>query len=414
MSFFTRWLDKHSIQKKLIFSNNIGIALALIPVVVIMLIFEYTAIQNAVLQEVRVQSDIIRDSSAAAVAFRDEQAAKEMLLALQSAQDMLEAHLVLPDGIILASYYKSNLTPETPPSFKAHSVHEEETISLNAITISKPIVLRSQTVGTLVLTSSLNGFYKRLWWYVLCTFVTTVMAFSLAKWIATRISKTITEPLTYLLNATQRITTDKDYSAENTTFAVEAKDEVGSLSRAFGEMMSQIHKRDLSLQQLAYYDRVTGVPNRHYFEERIAQAVENADRYGSYCYLMMIDLDDFKIVNDKLGHHIGDLLLRNVSERLTNAMRKNDSIFRIGGDEFAIIIESKTDKECIKEMATKIIAALSSPVILDGHHVKVGASIGISLFPTWANDIRTLMSTADAAMYIAKAKGKNNFHCYEV
>lgn len=407
-----KWLDKQSIQKKLIYSNTIGIALALLPVVFIMLVYEYIAIQNATLHEIRVQADIIRDSSAAAVAFRDGQAAKETLFALAGAEDMLEAHLLLPDGTVLASYYKNESEKRSALTFSVNETITQEMLSINEITISKPILLRGTPVGTLVLISSLDRFYARLWWYVMCIFFATGIAFYLARWVATRISQSITGPLTYLISATQRITTNEDYSTDAAAFAVENKDEVGSLSRAFGEMMSQINKRDLSLKQLAYYDRVTGMPNRHFFEERMTQAVENATRYGSYCYLMMIDLDDFKIVNDTLGHHVGDLLLQEVGKRLAHALRKNDSYFRIGGDEFAIIFESKTVAEPVHELATKIIQTLSTPIILEGHSVKVGASIGISLFPSWAEDTRTLMSTADAAMYIAKAKGKNSFQLY--
>ncbi|WP_263832163.1 sensor domain-containing diguanylate cyclase [Sulfurospirillum oryzae] len=410
--FIQKWLSKQPIQKKLIYSNVIGIMIALVPVVIIMLAYEYKAIQNATLQEIRVQADIIRDSSAAAVAFQDKKAAEETLSALVGAQDMLEAHLILADGTMLAHYHKSEKENKDLEQFPVNLEQTLEIITSTTITISKPVLLRSQPVGTLILESSLNGFYNRLYWYVVCTFFATVIAFYLARWVATRISKTITEPLTYLLAATQRITTNEDYSTDSTTFSIETKDEVGSLSRAFGEMMSQINKRDLSLKQLAYYDRVTGMPNRHFFEERITQAVENATRYGSYCYLMMIDLDDFKIVNDKLGHHVGDLLLKDVGKRLAHSLRKSDSFFRIGGDEFAIILESRAGDEPIEELATKIIHALSMPTTLDGHCVKIGASIGISLFPSWAEDTRTLMSTADAAMYVAKSKGKNSFQFY--
>jgi diguanylate cyclase (GGDEF)-like protein len=127
---------------------------------------------------------------------------------------------------------------------------------------------------------------------------------------------------------------------------------------------------------------------------------------------MMIDLDDFKIVNDTIGHHIGDLLLRHVSENLTHTMRQNDSIFRIGGDEFAVIVESTSDHESVGQIAQKIINAVSTPVVLEGHEVKVGASIGISCFPKFSSDVQTLMSTSDSAMYLAKGKGKNNYQIY--
>ncbi|MGE4455687.1 MAG: diguanylate cyclase, partial [Arcobacteraceae bacterium] len=206
-----------------------------------------------------------------------------------------------------------------------------------------------------------------------------------------------------------KIMKEKDY---NTSIPISSEDEIGSLSSSFNEMMSQIRIRDLSLRNLAYYDRVTGIANRHFFEERIAQSVNNAGLYGSNCYLLMIDLDDFKIVNDTLGHYVGDLLLKNVSQKLSTILRRDDSIFRIGGDEFAVIVEHIENEEAIRQIAQKIIESISTPVELEGHTVRVGASIGISSFPLHATDVITLMSTADSAMYVAKGKGKNNFSIF--
>lgn len=405
-----RWLENQPIRKKLIYSSRIAIALALLPVVSIMVTYECLAIHNATLHEMRVKADIIRDSSAAAVAFADAEAAKETLAALQEAHDILEAYLILPDGTVLADYRQPNPSIVFGPKFSSDAAESTEKTTINTVTIRKPVILRSEKVGTLILIGSLEGFYNRLMWYIFFTLIATAIAFIMAKRAAAKISESITGPIAHLIAATERITTKRDYS---TPLSTETQDEVGSLSRAFKEMMSQIHKRDLSLQQLAYYDRVSGIPNRHYFEERIAQSVDNAARYGTICYLLMIDLDDFKIVNDRLGHHVGDLLLRHVSESLTITMRQSDSIFRIGGDEFAVIIESISDHESLGRIAQKIIQAVSAPVMLEGHEVKIGASIGISCFPKFSTDMRTLMSTADAAMYVAKRGGKNNYQIYE-
>jgi diguanylate cyclase (GGDEF)-like protein len=235
------------------------------------------------------------------------------------------------------------------------------------------------------------------------------IAFLLAKLLAGRISQSITKPLDRLIKATKQITSENDYT---TQLDIGTNDEVGHLSQAFGEMVSEIKKRDLSLQQLAYYDRVTGLPNRHYFEEYLTQAIENAKRYGTCCYLMIIDLDDFKIVNDTLGHTMGDLLLHSVSEKLKHTLRNNDNVFRIGGDEFAIIIENLDKHPAIKNVAQKIIYALSHPITLGEASVYIGASIGISQYPAIAQSKSTLISTADAAMYVAKTQGKNNYKLY--
>jgi diguanylate cyclase len=408
--FCKKSLMDWSIQKKLIYSNIFGIAFAFTPVIFVMVTYEYFAIRNNVLQEVRVQADIAGESSAAAMAFVDREAAHDTLAALHGAEDMIEAHLVLSDGTLLESYYGNKATSHEPSKNFQPSRERKERLTLTTVTIEKPIFLRSEYVGSLILISSLDSLYTRLEWYVFIIMIAAVLGYVLARMVGERISLMITAPLMELMNATQKVAEGSDYS---TPIAVNSKDEVGNLSRAFGEMMTQIHKRDMTMQQLAYYDRVTGIPNRHYFEEQIARSVDNAIRYHTTCYLLMIDLDDFKIVNDRLGHHVGDLLLRHVSESLLIAMRKSDTIFRIGGDEFAVIIESPSEEESVGLIAEKIIQAVSAPVTLEGHKVSVGASIGISSFPHLSRDVRTLMSSADAAMYVAKKGGKNSYRLYD-
>jgi diguanylate cyclase (GGDEF)-like protein len=189
-------------------------------------------------------------------------------------------------------------------------------------------------------------------------------------------------------------------------------DEIGDLSRAFGGMITNLKERDDRLQELAFYDAVTGLPNRHFFQERIEQSVANALRYQQRCCLMFIDLDDFKIVNDTLGHHIGDELLHEVGRRLKGGLRDNDMVCRIGGDEFAVILENVKDLHTPAMLAEKIIVALSESATLQGHRVVVGASIGISACPDFASDTSSLLRTADTAMYVAKGRTKNTYHQY--
>ncbi|WP_419765096.1 MAG: diguanylate cyclase domain-containing protein [Arcobacter sp.] len=410
MSILRKWILKQPIQKKLAYSSIFGIMVAFVPIIFVMVIYEYFALRNTTLEKVWTQANIIAESSSATLAFKDNIAAKEILLTLQGAHDLLEAHLILPDGTIFESYYRNKSTTK---KIKVDPITiPQEIINTTRITVKKPIFLRSSFVGSLEISSSLENFYTRLIWYAIIITSITSIGFLLAWWVAIRVSKTITEPLSNLTATTQQIMKNGDYTMEMPIFE-NVEDEVGSLSNAFAEMMSQIHERDLSLQKFAYYDRVTGIPNRHYFEERIAQTVNNAKRYGTVCYLLMIDLDDFKIVNDTLGHHIGDELLRYVSDSLKNTMRQSDSIFRIGGDEFAVIIESNSLNESVEQIAQKIIKAISTPTILDGHDVKVGASIGISCFPKFSSDVITLMSSADMAMYVAKKGGKNNYQLYQ-
>ena len=408
MTFLRTWFDNQPIQKKLIFSNLLGTVFALIPIFLIIVTYEFFALRNHTLDAIRVEADIVSENIAAALAFHDETAAVETLDALRHADDIIKSSLFFNDGSPFVHYFRdhqSNLSKalDTPVSVSS------EKITFFEITIIKPVSLRSKLVGSLILVGSLKNFYTHLMWYILLLIAAFSTGFYIAVMIAVWVSNMITEPLSSLTLATQKIINEGDY---NTEISLSTNDEVGHLSRAFSDMMFQIHKRDLSLQQLAYYDRITAIPNRHYFEERITQTVENAKRYGTCCNLLMIDLDNFKMVNDLHGHYIGDLLLRHVSEQLQSTLRKSDTVFRIGGDEFAVIVENSASNEEVESIAKKIIKALCHSMMIEGIEIQIGASIGISCFPKHSVDVKTLMNTADAAMYQAKKEGKNRYRIF--
>ncbi len=161
------------------------------------------------------------------------------------------------------------------------------------------------------------------------------------------------------------------------------------------------------LNQLAYYDTLTKLPNRALFKDRLALAILQAQRYGHRLALLMIDLDRFKFVNDALGHEAGDKLLVEVAQRITQRIRASDTVCRLGGDEFTVILDRIGRGENAGIVARGIITELNSPFSLEGRDVFVGASIGISIFPEDDGCAEGLTRKADAAMYQAKAEGRN-------
>lgn len=401
------WFNNQSIQNKLVLINLLVIAMALIPIVAVMLGYEFYAVRKATLQEFRVQAEIVSDNAAAAMAFSDEVTASEALATLRSSPDTLHAALYLPTGGKLASYQRDKGASGVPLSFKNPQPYEK--LTSDGFALSKPVYLRKQFVGSLFLETSLESFRRRMSLYLSVVAGATALGLMVAIWLAMWLKTSITRPLSQLMTMAHRVAVEQDYSVRP---MAERKDEIGDLSRAFRDMMSNLQERDERLQELAFYDGVTGLPNRHYFKERVEQAVENALRYHTRCCLMFIDLDDFKIVNDTLGHHIGDDLLREVGKRLTGALRNNDQVCRIGGDEFAVILENVKELNTPAMLAEKIIAALSQPAMLQGHRVVVGASIGISACPNFAQDTASLLQTADMAMYVAKGRTKNTYHIF--
>jgi diguanylate cyclase (GGDEF)-like protein len=163
---------------------------------------------------------------------------------------------------------------------------------------------------------------------------------------------------------------------------------------------------------LAYHDTLTGLPNRRLLDDRLVQAVYLAQRRNTRIAVMVVDLDRFKQVNDQLGHRAGDAVLREAAHRIAGCVRKADTLARHGGDEFVVVIpDLRQDGDC-QVVAEKILRALEPAFRVDGREFAIGASIGISLFPTDAGDGEALLRNADAAMYRSKELGRNNYRFY--
>lgn len=171
-------------------------------------------------------------------------------------------------------------------------------------------------------------------------------------------------------------------------------------------------RAEQEIQQLAYYDTLTGLPNRTLLKDRLSQAIAQAHRDDRLVAVLFLDLDQFKSVNDTLGHQIGDRLLQVVAERLTAVVRESDSVSRIGGDEFVIILNAINQEEDVSNIAGMIIASLAVPVRLDEHEIFTSGSVGIALFPMDGDDGEVLMKNADLAMYRAKELDKNNYQFF--
>jgi len=163
---------------------------------------------------------------------------------------------------------------------------------------------------------------------------------------------------------------------------------------------------------LAYHDSLTGLYNRNNFEEYLAHALFIARKNNTMLAVLFIDLDRFKVINDTLGHDIGDKVLITVAKRLKHALRENDFISRWGGDEFVVIMENFDATEEVAYVASNIIKHLKQPMKIDAHQLVTTASIGISLYPQNGENANTLIKHADSAMYLAKDMGKNNFRFY--
>lgn len=192
----------------------------------------------------------------------------------------------------------------------------------------------------------------------------------------------------------------------------------GMLS-AIGSASTDISERKVNEQEisvLAYFDNLTGLPNRSLFADRLQQAVNNAERNGTVIGLLFLDLDGFKSVNDTLGHQVGDQLLQEVAKRLSSAVRSQDTVARMGGDEFTIIVVELSPERVegdLSHIAQKVRESIAEPIQLGDHQTFVTTSIGISLYPDHTNNAEELVIQADIAMYHAKHNGRDAFQFYQ-
>jgi diguanylate cyclase (GGDEF)-like protein/PAS domain S-box-containing protein len=166
------------------------------------------------------------------------------------------------------------------------------------------------------------------------------------------------------------------------------------------------------VQSLAYYDALTGLPNRILLRDRLSKALSTARRQNHKVALLFLDLDRFKIVNDSLGHSVGDLLLQEIARRLKSVAREQDTIARLGGDEFLIVLTNIRDIPGAAVAVERFMDAMTPAFVLQGHSFSISCSLGVSIFPEHGADSETLIKNADAAMYGAKEGGRNNFQFF--
>jgi diguanylate cyclase (GGDEF)-like protein len=188
--------------------------------------------------------------------------------------------------------------------------------------------------------------------------------------------------------------------------------QVETLEHAVTARTEGLETANRQLRHLATHDALTGLPNRVLMDDRISQSIVHADRLGLSFAVIVLDLDRFKLVNDSLGHRAGDELLKEVAQRLSTLVRNIDTVVRLGGDEFVLVITPSPERDLPQQVATRIIEAMQQPVRIAGIEIHTSPSIGIAFYPADATTVETLVAHADAAMYCAKQRGRNNFQCF--
>ena len=336
--------------------NLLAAAAMLATASLLLILFQLFSLQASLQRELRIQADMLAPAAAQAMRQDDRLAAQQVLAPLAAAPYVRQALLYSPYGTPFARYARSasDAAPAAPRSG----------LQIDYLDGSAALLQNLPGGGALYLRASLAPLFGSLAQFAAFTLLVCLCAFG----------------LTVLMVRRTR------------TAAQHAE--------------SHLH-------YLAHVDPVTQLPNRHEFNGALAYALARADRQDSSVGLLLLDLDNFKVVNDTLGHHCGDQLLKLVAERLVAILRGTDIICRIGGDEFVVIVEPADDASEMASVARKILAVLAAPFALEGHQLYVSASIGVSLYPFDAQDVATLTRNADTAMYHAKHQGKNRYAVFK-
>lgn len=238
-----------------------------------------------------------------------------------------------------------------------------------------------------------------------------VVGFSvLAVLLAALLARALTRPLNQIVRAVRNFAAGR----EGDLLPSARHDEIGLLARTIEDMRQQIRAQFASLEQKqqeldhqACHDSLTGLPNRRLFLERLERAMARAHRNEGKLALLFIDLDNFKQINDTLGHAAGDAILSACGRRLVQIVREVDTVARLGGDEFIILLDGADDKEAIAHVAEKILEVLQQPVVYEDQDLVSGGSIGVGRYPSDGASVTELIAAADRAMYCAKSGGRH-------
>jgi diguanylate cyclase (GGDEF)-like protein len=398
------------------------------------------SIQQAVSNSHRTLAGIIAANSSAALLFSDPVAAQETLGFLRTQQHIQAAVIYSMNEKEFASYIKPGMKPHLPP---VDMQNENILFWGDYVESFTRIIYEGEQLGVIYLRSDMNAIHDRLMQLLVIVAIVFAVSLLVSFVLSAQLQRFITDPLLRLSAIARQVSTEKNYSVR---VIGKGGDELGNLITDFNTMLDEIQLRDNELREHrlkleervakrtreletvntqleiarqraesvasameyhAHHDALTGLPNRMLLNDRITSELAHARRQQTNAALLFLDLDRFKIINDSLGHAVGDQLLRVIAHRLNDCVREEDTVARLGGDEFMVLLPRISGSADAGRIAKKIIDGLVDPITYNGHELHITTSIGISIFPYDGTDAETLIKHADISMYRAKELGRN-------
>jgi diguanylate cyclase (GGDEF)-like protein len=420
MERLVEWINRQALSSKLKWTYLVTSAGVMFVSTLFLIGVQLFFFTGALVRQTQAQATMAAENLSAAMAFADVEAAGDILAALRLAPDVQAASAFDAKGALFVHFLRA---PMAPPAMAVPPDGADAAMDLRGISVARPIEVHGKRLGTVLVRGSVDGVYRQLGLYLALALPTMLALLGLSYLVLSRLQRFVTDPIMALAAVSEQISRQGDYSLRA---AVSPAADIGTLALTFNGMLERIQKREreleteinerkrieVKLDRLAHYDPVTQLNNRLFFNERLESVIARSRKFDERTILMFIDLDNFKSVNDTLGHDIGDELLRLVSRRLSETLRFGDVISRIGGDEFGIILENVGHVGVASMLAEKCLAKLADPICIHGHDIHIGASIGISVYPDDADDMHALLKYADTAMYYAKNGGKNAWRTF--
>lgn len=381
-------------------------------------VYQAATLRQSLQRQIAVQADMIGANAGAALLFDDSKAADEVLRIAATAPELLRAEIYDANGATVADQRREGRT-----EIRALRALSRLGVQME-IGVSRPIVYNRKRLGSILLVWDLYPGYRSLGKQASIDLAILFVAVSVATLFGILLQRRLIKPILHLSDLAEHIAVKRDYSHRATKFA---DDEVGQLADRFNEMLTRVQERDASLEQMvrertaelmeanaqlthhAYFDELTGLPNRRLFQDRLQQALRQADRSRTKLAVCFMDLDEFKQINDVHGHETGDQVLRNTAERVSGYIRESDTVARVGGDEFMFLFTGLRQIDEAGTVAEKVLASLNPPLNVSGRLFSVRASLGISIYPDDGSDVATLAKNADMAMYQAKNQGRDRY-----
>jgi diguanylate cyclase (GGDEF)-like protein len=410
-----------SLRQRLLVINLIAVSTSLSLISIALLGNAYLTQRSALVETLRTQAVAIARDSAPALDAGDAAAAAQALAPLRAMPEVIQAAIFDAAGKVAAAHHAQGAQEH----WRGQAVESGNVTGLLTLEVAQRIPLEGPPAGLLRIEASQYSIYHRVAVYAVVIALAGIGAFGMTVLLTDRLLGRAATPLIQLARLMERVSTEKDFSLRA---EVHEHDEVGALAIGFNRMLQRIQEREhlvrselqerkraeRRLATLANYDTLTRLPNRNYFNDRLAKVLTQAARTEQTVALLFLDLDNFKIVNDTLGHHLGDSLLKAVARRIRGCVRATDAVCRLGGDEFTVILEGLSSADHAGKVAESVVAALALPFAMRDSEVYITCSIGISVYPRDGRDASTLIRRGDTAMYHAKERGKNSFQFFAV